>query len=147
MKDVRHSTCALDCPDSCSLLVTVEDGRATSLRGNPEHPVTRGFLCGKVARYLEREYHPERLLHPMRRTGAKGAGQFARITWDEALDEIVTRLRALAAQYGPRVDPAVQLRRDHGVPERRRHGPPVLFTAWARRGWTAPSARRPVARG
>jgi anaerobic selenocysteine-containing dehydrogenase len=101
MKDVRQSTCALDCPDACSLLVTIEDGRATSLRGNPDHPVTRGFLCGKVARYLEREYHPDRLLHPLRRTGAKGSGQFARISWDEALDEIVTRLKTLADQYGP----------------------------------------------
>lgn len=101
MKDVRHSTCALDCPDACSLLVTVDGGRATQLRGNPNHPVTRGFLCGKVARYLDREYHPDRLLHPLRRTGPKGAGQFTRISWDEAFGTIVTRLKTLAAQYGP----------------------------------------------
>ncbi|MBK9168193.1 MAG: molybdopterin-dependent oxidoreductase [Bryobacterales bacterium] len=98
---VKHSVCALDCPDACSVLVTVEDGRATRLRGNPDHPVTRGFLCAKVARYLEREYSPERLLHPLRRTGKKGEGQFARISWDEALDQIATRLRAAGEEFGP----------------------------------------------
>ena len=101
MPEVRKSVCALDCPDACSVLVTVEDGRATRLRGNPEHPVTRGFLCGKVARYLEREYAPGRLLHPLRRCGDKGAGRFAQVTWDEALDEIAARLKAVAAEFGP----------------------------------------------
>ena len=101
MPQTRRSVCALDCPDTCSLLVTVEDGRATRLRGDPEHPVTRGFLCGKVARYLEREYSPERLLYPQRRTGAKGEGRFARITWDEALDEIAARFKGIAAEFGP----------------------------------------------
>src|SRR5215470_7623535 len=103
MKDMelRHSVCALDCPDACSVLVQVEDGRATRLRGNPDHPVTRGFLCGKVAKYLEREYSPERLLYPQKRTGAKGEGRFARISWDEALDSIAARLKAIVAQYGP----------------------------------------------
>ncbi|MCC6536254.1 MAG: molybdopterin-dependent oxidoreductase [Bryobacterales bacterium] len=99
---VVHSVCALDCPDACSLLVTVDEltGRAVKLRGNPEHPITRGFLCAKVAKYLDREYSPARLLYPLRRTGPKGAGQFARITWDEALDEIATRLGDAAREYG-----------------------------------------------
>src|SRR5450432_579441 len=101
MPETRHSVCALDCPDCCSLLVTVEDGRGTRLRGNPAHPVTRGFLCGKVAQYLEREYHPARLLYPQRRTGAKGEGRFERISWDEALDTIAGRLHATAARFGP----------------------------------------------
>jgi anaerobic selenocysteine-containing dehydrogenase len=83
------------------VLVTIENGRGTKLRGNPDHPVTRGFLCGKVAQYLEREYHPDRLLHPMRRVGRKGAGQFERITWNEALDTIASRLRAIADEFGP----------------------------------------------
>jgi anaerobic selenocysteine-containing dehydrogenase len=97
-----HSVCALDCPDACSLLIDVdENGRGSKLRGNPQHPVTRGFLCGKVARYLEREYHPARLVHPLRRTGAKGEGRFARITWDEALDEIAAKLSAAGAEFGP----------------------------------------------
>ncbi len=95
MTHVRHSVCALDCPDTCALRVTVEDGRGVKLAGDPEHPVTRGFLCAKVARYLEREYSPQRLLYPMRRTDAKGKGRFERISWDAALDEIASCLRVL----------------------------------------------------
>jgi len=101
MPQIRHSVCALDCPDCCSLLVTVEDGRGAKLRGNPDHPVTRGFLCGKVAQYLEREYHPERLMYPQRRVGVKGEGSFERISWDEALDTIAERLKSVAAEFGP----------------------------------------------
>src|SRR6185503_15263591 len=100
MLEIRRSVCALDCPDCCSLLVTVEDGRGTKLRGNPAHPVTRGFLCGKVAQYLEREYSPGRLLFPQKRTGAKGEGRFTRISWDEALDTIARRLAAIAQEHG-----------------------------------------------
>jgi anaerobic selenocysteine-containing dehydrogenase len=100
--EIRQSVCALDCPDTCSLLVEIDgDGRATKLRGNPVHPITRGFLCGKVARYLERQYHPDRLLYPQRRTGEKGEGRFARISWDEALDEIAHRLQEICSVYGP----------------------------------------------
>lgn len=101
MPEKTHSTCALDCPDACALVVTIENGRATRLQGNPDHPVTRGFLCGKVARYLEREYHPQRLLHPLRRTGAKGEGRFERIGWDDALGEIAARLQTISAEHGP----------------------------------------------
>ena len=101
MPETRHSVCALDCPDTCSLLINVEDGHGSKLRGNPAHPVTRGFLCGKVARYLEREYHPDRLLYPQRRVGAKGEGRFERISWDEALDTIAERLLATAKEFGP----------------------------------------------
>src|SRR6266567_5281 len=100
MPDVRHSVCALDCPDCCSLLINVEDGKGSQLRGDPKHPITRGFLCGKVARYLEREYSPDRLLYPQRRIGPKGAGRFDRISWDEALDTIAQRLTSIAAEYG-----------------------------------------------
>jgi anaerobic selenocysteine-containing dehydrogenase len=99
--EVRHSVCALDCPDCCSLLVNVDQGHASRLRGNPGHPVTRGFLCGKVAQYLEREYSPSRLLHPQKRIGAKGEGKFTRITWDEALDTIAGKLKAVARDSGP----------------------------------------------
>jgi anaerobic selenocysteine-containing dehydrogenase len=101
MPEVRHSVCALDCPDCCSLLINLEDGKGSHLRGNPEHPVTRGFLCGKVARYLEREYSPDRLLYPLKRVGAKGEGKFQRISWDQALDTIADRLRKIADEYGP----------------------------------------------
>src|SRR3954452_8025887 len=99
--DVRHSVCALDCPDCCSLLINVEGGVGSKLRGNPDHPVTKGFLCGKVARYLEREYHPSRLLHPLKRIGAKGEGRFERICWDEALDAIANELRSASDEFGP----------------------------------------------
>src|SRR5271168_746028 len=98
--ETRHSVCALDCPDACSLLVNVEAGTATKLRGNPDHAVTRGFLCGKVAQYLEREYSPDRLLYPQKRAGAKGEGRFTRISWDEALDTIAHRLSAIAEEHG-----------------------------------------------
>jgi anaerobic selenocysteine-containing dehydrogenase len=101
MPEIRHSVCALDCPDCCSLLVTVENGRGSKLRGDPAHAVTRGFLCGKVAQYLEREYSPGRLLYPQRRVGAKGEGRFERITWDEALDTIAARLESISAEFGP----------------------------------------------
>ncbi|HEY7304502.1 MAG TPA: molybdopterin-dependent oxidoreductase [Bryobacteraceae bacterium] len=102
MPDKRPSVCALDCPDACSLLVDIDqDGKATRLRGDPSHPITRGFLCAKVTKYLEREYHPDRLLHPLRRTGAKGEGRFERINWDEALDEIAGKLKAISETYGP----------------------------------------------
>jgi anaerobic selenocysteine-containing dehydrogenase len=93
--------CALDCPDCCSLLINVDgNGRGSRLRGDPQHPITQGFLCGKVARYLEREYSPERLLYPQRRVGRKGDGQFTRISWDEALDEIAERLTTITAEHG-----------------------------------------------
>src|ERR1700693_1140510 len=99
--EIRHSVCALDCPDACSLLVHIEDGRATRLRGDPDHPVTRGFLCGKVAQYLEREYSPGRLLYPQKRVGAKGEGRFQRISWDEALATIAAQLTNVSREFGP----------------------------------------------
>src|SRR5580693_4984388 len=100
MPEIRHSVCALDCPDACALLVTVENGQGTKLRGDPSHPVTRGFLCGKVAQYLEREYSPGRLLYPQKRIGAKGEGRFERITWDEAIDTIAQKLTAISREHG-----------------------------------------------
>ena len=129
MKQVVHAACPHDCPDACGVLITVEDGRATKIQGDPEHPVTRGFLCAKVAKYLDRVYSPDRVLYPMRRVGPKGpvAGQrscaphdrvrdpvphnqnphtdpdpqtWQRISWDEALDEIAARFRAVANEFG-----------------------------------------------
>jgi anaerobic selenocysteine-containing dehydrogenase len=124
MKQVVHAVCPHDCPDACGVLITVQDGRATKIQGDPEHPVTRGFLCAKVAKYLDRVYSPDRVLYPMRRIGPKGPGagqqSFAppgqpgaavptqglssqtweRISWDEALDEIASRLRAISGEFG-----------------------------------------------
>jgi anaerobic selenocysteine-containing dehydrogenase len=100
MPEIRHSVCALDCPDACSLLIDIDDGKGSRLRGNPDHPVTRGFLCGKVARYLDREYSPGRLLYPRKRIGAKSDGRFERISWDEALDTTAARLRGVVEEFG-----------------------------------------------
>ena len=92
--------CPLDCPDGCSWVVTVRDGEAVRLRGNPDHPFTRGALCAKVARYLDHTRTPDRLLHPLRRVGAKGEGRFERIGWDDALGEIAERLLAIRERHG-----------------------------------------------
>jgi anaerobic selenocysteine-containing dehydrogenase len=100
VREVRRTVCAHDCPDACSVLVTVEAGRVVRTVGDPQHPFTRGFLCGKVNRYAERVHSPERVLTPLRRVGAKGAGHFTPITWDEALDEVVSRWQAIIARYG-----------------------------------------------
>jgi molybdopterin guanine dinucleotide-containing S/N-oxide reductase-like protein len=110
MKQVVHAACPHDCPDACGVLITVEDGRATKIVGDPAHPVTRGFLCAKVAKYLDRVYSPDRVLYPMRRVGPKGppaAGEGARatqtwqrITWDEALDEITSRFKKISTEFG-----------------------------------------------
>src|SRR5258707_15270424 len=109
---VVHAVCSHDCPDSCGVLVTVDEatGRAVKVQGDPSHPVTRGFLCGKVAKYLDRVYARDRLLYPMRRRAgvAKGpltqgceAEAFERISWDEALDEIAGRLTKIAPELVP----------------------------------------------
>ena len=115
MKKVVHAACPHDCPDACGVLITVEDGRATRIQGDPAHPVTRGFLCAKVAKYLDRVYSPDRVLYPMRRIAAKGpvpdasprqpraavsTQSWQRITWDEALDEIADRFRKIIAEFG-----------------------------------------------
>ncbi len=129
-KHVVHAACPHDCPDACGVLITVQDGRATRIQGDPNHPVTRGFLCAKVAKYLDRVYSPDRVLYPMRRIAAKGTSKaqrgcaqhgqpeacpepvegapvptqvdqvWCRISWDEALDEITARFRKIIAEFG-----------------------------------------------
>jgi len=89
---VVRGGCPHDCPDACATRVTVERGRATRITGDPDHPFTNGFLCAKVNRYLERTYHRDRLLHPLRRVGRKGTGSFVRMSWEEAIDEVAERL-------------------------------------------------------
>src|SRR6267154_2422788 len=109
---IVHAVCSHDCPDSCGVLVTVDEatGRAVKVQGDPSHPVTRGFLCGKVAKYLDRVYSPDRLLYPMRRKAGVPKGSlaqgreaeaFERISWDEALDDVAARLKQIAAEFGP----------------------------------------------
>ena len=89
--------CPHDCPDTCSLVTTVKDGVAIKVQGNPDHPMTDGVLCAKVSRYTERTYHPDRLLHPMKRVGPKGSGHFERISWDEAFQTIANKLKPIVA--------------------------------------------------
>jgi len=124
VKKVVHAACPHDCPDACGVLITVEDGRATRIKGDPQHPVTRGFLCAKVAKYLNRVYSPDRVLYPVRRLAPKGPFQPARheletetqpatarrnqdhsktwhrISWDEAITEIVSRFRTITEEFG-----------------------------------------------
>lgn len=101
-QEIVHAACPHDCPDTCAMLVQVEDGRAVKVSGDPDHPTTRGFLCTKVTRYLERVYNPDRLQYPMKRIGSKGEGRFERISWDEALDTIARRFSEIAAsEDGP----------------------------------------------
>jgi anaerobic selenocysteine-containing dehydrogenase len=97
---VIYGTCHHDCPDSCGWEVTVTDGRAVKLRGRADHPFSQGELCPKVNRFLDRVYSPDRVLHPLRRVGAKGTGEFEQVSWDEALAEIATRLQAVIAEHG-----------------------------------------------
>ncbi|UZR30202.1 molybdopterin-containing oxidoreductase family protein [Methylococcus mesophilus] len=101
MKTTHHGGCPHDCPDTCSMIYQVEDDKLTGVKGNPDHPMTRGGLCVKLKDYEKRHYHPDRLLYPMRRSGPKGSKQFTRISWDEALDEIVSRWQAIIAEHGP----------------------------------------------
>ncbi len=102
---VIRGACPHDCPDTCALITTVENGRAISVKGAEDHPTTNGFLCTKVNRYLERTYSPERVLYPMKRVGEKGAGLFQRISWDEALDTIAAKFKEIAADNPQAIQP------------------------------------------
>jgi anaerobic selenocysteine-containing dehydrogenase len=97
---IVRGACPHDCPDTCALVTTVENGRAVKIEGDPDHPVTQGFLCAKVNRYLERTYHRERLAHPLRRVGPKGSGRFEKVGWDEALTDIANRLHQVIEAHG-----------------------------------------------
>jgi anaerobic selenocysteine-containing dehydrogenase len=92
-----RGACPHDCPDTCALITDVQDGIAIKVHGNPAHPQTHGTLCAKVSKYTERTYHPERILQPLKRVGPKGSGQFAKVGWDAALDDIAAKLKAIAA--------------------------------------------------
>lgn len=100
VRRTARAVCPHDCPDACALLVEVEDDKVVRVHGDPAHPVTRGFLCNKVNRYHERLSSTDRVLHPMIRTGPKGAGQFRRASWDEALDIVVARLAQVRSESG-----------------------------------------------
>lgn len=93
-----RAACPHDCPDTCAIRVTVQNGRAIRVQGDPDHPPTHGALCTKVSRYPERTYHAGRVLHPLRRVGSKGSGRFEQVSWDEALGDIASRLKSIAAR-------------------------------------------------
>jgi anaerobic selenocysteine-containing dehydrogenase len=94
------SVCPLDCPDTCSVLITVEDGKATKLEGNPNHPITKGFACVKMVKYPERQNREDRLLYPQKRIGKKGEGKFIRVTWEEALEDIAKHTKEILGRDG-----------------------------------------------
>src|SRR5438045_4827719 len=104
-RKIIRGACPHDCPDTCALVTTVENGRAVSIKGAEDHPTTNGFLCTKVNRYLERTYSPQRVLYPMKRVGEKGAGLFQRISWDEALDTITAKYKEIAADNPQAIQP------------------------------------------
>ncbi|MEF2229872.1 MAG: molybdopterin-dependent oxidoreductase, partial [Pseudodesulfovibrio sp.] len=97
----KRSVCTKDCPDTCGLLVRVENGHVTAVKGDPDHPFTNGFICRKAAAFPAHVHSPDRITTPLRRTGPKGSGKFAPISWDEALDEVAERIRAVAQESGP----------------------------------------------
>lgn len=100
-KYIKTTTCTMDCPDACALEVTVADGKIEKIAGARNgHPTTGGFICSKISRFAERVYHPDRLLYPQKRSGAKGAGRFERISWEEAIGEITARFKAISREWG-----------------------------------------------
>lgn len=105
MNTIIRAACPHDCPDTCAMHVTVQGGRAIKIAGDPSHPTTGGALCTKVARYLERTYHAERLLEPLKRIGRKGEGKFTPVSWEEALADIAARLSTIAAKNPERIVP------------------------------------------
>jgi anaerobic selenocysteine-containing dehydrogenase len=115
MPQVMHSVCPLDCPDTCSLAVTVEGEEIVKVRGSYVNPLTRGTICGKVSHYPEFVHGPDRLLTPLKRTGAKGEGTFIRISWDEALDLIYDRFTAIKGTYGPQAILPLNYGGPHGL--------------------------------
>lgn len=95
-----RGACPHDCPDTCAMRITVTDGKAVSVAGDREHPYTSGGLCVKVDNYLDKVYHPDRILHPMRRTGPKGSGQYEQISWEAAIEEIATKYKSIISEHG-----------------------------------------------
>jgi len=105
MNKIIQAACPHDCPDTCAMQVTVHQGQAIKIAGDPHHPTTGGTLCTKVSRYLERTYHAERLLTPLKRIGPKGLGKFTPVSWDEAFTDIAARLMAIAKENPERIVP------------------------------------------
>jgi anaerobic selenocysteine-containing dehydrogenase len=99
-KEIVKTTCTMDCPDTCTLDVTVENEKIIKIDGNKDNPVTNGFICSKVSKFAERVYHKDRILYPMKRVGEKGEGKFERISWNEASATIASKFRSVINEYG-----------------------------------------------
>ena len=100
-KEFTFGACPHDCPDTCAMIYEIEDNKLISVKGNKDHPMTRGTLCVKVKDYEKRHYHPDRIQHPMKRVGNKGEGKFTKISWDEAIETITSKWKKIINQYGP----------------------------------------------
>ena len=100
MNDIKKTVCGLDCPDSCGLIATLQEGKVVSLEGDPDHPFTNGFICSKMRNYHKRLYAEQRILYPQVRIGPKGKGEFKRISWDEAWEILVSKMKETAEKYG-----------------------------------------------
>ena len=142
MRTIVRGACPLDCPDTCSWLVDVEDGRAVGLRGDRENPFTHGALCPKVNRYLDALHDPDRVTHPLRRVGAKGEGTFERIGWDEAIEATAAGLRSAIERHGPESVLPYYFAGTEGMVQGWIMGP-RLFAALGASGCRRRSARRP----
>jgi len=99
-KEIVKTTCTMDCPDTCTLDVSVENGKIVEINGNKDNPVTNGFICSKVSKFTDRLYHKDRVLYPMKRIGKKGEGQFERISWDEAIEAIAAQFKSVISEFG-----------------------------------------------
>ena len=133
---LHHVVCPHDCPDTCSMLVTVDDksGKAVRLQGDPTHPITRGYLCNKVNHYLELVYNEDRILYPHKRVGPRGPGaRFERITWDEALDQITNNFKETIAKHGPQAVQPYSYSGQSGI---------LMFWGMDQRFWNKMSAAR-----
>jgi anaerobic selenocysteine-containing dehydrogenase len=97
----KPSVCTKDCPDTCGLLARVEEGRITQVKGDPDHPFTKGFICRKAGYFPKHVHNEERILTPLLRIGPKGQGRFQPITWDEALDRVAAKIQSVCAEDGP----------------------------------------------
>ena len=141
MTHVAQVTCPHDCPDSCLIDVTVVEGRATRVAASKEHPFTRGALCAKVNKLLDRVYAPDRLLYPVRRIGPKGPGaQFERISWDEGITTIAAKMKEAITAHGPQSILPYSYRGNNGVYQSNAIDRRFLSRPSAPRPWPAPSA-------